>query len=84
MYSLSVSVCLSLSADSPYFSLATATPQLTDVLQKVTVPVVDLLECHKRLPDEQGIATPKGILPTQLCAGAPGRDSCKVGHIHLL
>ncbi|KAK3888935.1 hypothetical protein Pcinc_007036 [Petrolisthes cinctipes] len=54
-----------------------ATPELTKILQKVTVPVVDLLECHKRLPDLQGIATPKGILPTQLCAGAPGRDSCK-------
>ncbi|KAK4315102.1 hypothetical protein Pmani_013652 [Petrolisthes manimaculis] len=54
-----------------------ATPELTRILQKVTVPVVDLLECHKRLPDLQGIATPKGILPTQLCAGAPGRDSCK-------
>ncbi|XP_045120798.1 phenoloxidase-activating factor 3-like [Portunus trituberculatus] len=52
-------------------------PELTRILQKVTVPVVDQLECQLRNPDYNGVSIPKGILKDQLCAGKPGRDSCR-------
>ncbi|XP_071546999.1 serine protease snk-like [Panulirus ornatus] len=52
--------------------------ELSQVLLKVNVPVVSLLECQFRLFRHQDLfRAPKGIMVDQLCAGEKGRDSCK-------
>ncbi|XP_069170879.1 trypsin-like isoform X2 [Procambarus clarkii] len=48
--------------------------ELSRILQKVTIPVVDHLQCQARWDNSD--SPPRGILADQLCAGAPGRDSC--------
>ncbi|XP_042893484.1 venom peptide isomerase heavy chain-like [Penaeus japonicus] len=50
---------------------------ITDILRKVTVPVIDLLECQHMTPDPYGQNTPLGLMEDQICAGAPGKDSCQ-------
>lgn len=52
-------------------------PAITDILRKVTVPVIDLLECQYHTPDLYGRSTPLGLMEDQICAGAPGKDSCQ-------
>ncbi|XP_047480735.1 venom protease-like [Penaeus chinensis] len=52
-------------------------PVITDILRKVTVPVIDLLECQYLTPDPYGLSTPLGLMEDQICAGAPGKDSCQ-------
>ncbi|KAI5710002.1 hypothetical protein M8J75_004923 [Diaphorina citri] len=48
----------------------------SDILQKVTVDLIDSTECNKYYPADKFI--PNGVLPTQLCAGvlAGGKDAC--------
>ncbi|KAG7158207.1 Mannan-binding lectin serine protease 2-like, partial [Homarus americanus] len=49
--------------------------ELTRILQKVNVPVVNHLKCQAKWFNST--TPPRGILQDQLCAGANGRDSCR-------
>ncbi|XP_068234021.1 phenoloxidase-activating factor 3-like [Palaemon carinicauda] len=51
--------------------------EITDVLQKATVPVKDLIECQTEIAQRDRIAAAFGLLEDQLCAGGDGADSCR-------
>ncbi|XP_064096438.1 phenoloxidase-activating factor 3-like [Macrobrachium nipponense] len=51
--------------------------EITNVLQKATVPVKDLLQCQKEIAQRDRIAAAFGLLEDQICAGGDGADSCR-------
>ncbi|XP_066971848.1 venom peptide isomerase heavy chain-like [Macrobrachium rosenbergii] len=51
--------------------------EITDVLQKATVPIKDLVQCQAEIAQRDRIAAAFGILEDQICAGGDGADSCR-------